>query len=375
MTIQVAVDLLSYTGARGGTETYAREICSRFPQVFPEATLMAITGRQGAELVRSFFPGDIHVLNSVGTGRVSWAIGEIFFINGLVRRLGADVVWCPANFGPVTSRVPRVTTVHDVTYHRLRGNRLKPTVSGLTAAFMARTARTSSELLTGSAAARSEIEEYIGIPAERVAVVPHGTMDPPEIRDPWAILQDLNIPRSRPIVLSTGNRLPHKNFEGLVRAVAALPEGERPLLIVPGGGEADPLRILVARLGVQADVLLPGWVTSTQLEALFAAADLYVCPSTAEGFGLPVIDAMRRNCLVLANDIPVLREVGGTAARYADARSPEEFGAAILDALQETSPEARDAGRVWSDRFTWEASAAGTANVIRRALALPEQAT
>ncbi|MGF5622415.1 glycosyltransferase, partial [Klebsiella pneumoniae] len=123
------------------------------------------------------------------------------------------------------------------------------------------------------------------------------------------------------------------------------------------------------RLGLERDVVLPGWVSDDQLEALFQIADLYVCPSLVEGFGLPVVDALRRSVPVLANDVPVLREVGGDAARYADATDATAFGAAIAAALS-SPPDAatRAQARDWASGFTWDEAAEATAAELDRVL-------
>ena len=119
-------------------------------------------------------------------------------------------------------------------------------------------------------------------------------------------------------------------------------------------------------------MVLPGWVSDAQLEALFQVADLYACPSLVEGFGLPVVDALRRAVPVLANDVPVLREVGGTAARYADATDATAFGAAIRAVLADPPDAAtREAAREWASRFTWDDAADGVATVLDRALGEP----
>ncbi|GAA1926435.1 glycosyltransferase family 1 protein [Microbacterium aoyamense] len=359
----ILIDLLSYTGGRGGTETYARQISVRLPRFLPPGSrLVALTGRAGAESVRAFFPGDVVTVSWVGSGRTSWAAGELLAAERVRRRVGADVIWCPANFGPIGRRAPRVTTVHDVIYHSTgRGF-----VARLTAWLMERTALGSRAAITGSEAARDDILRYIALDPERLTVIPHGTTDPRPPADPAAALREIGIDElDRPLVLSTGNRLPHKNFEGLLRAVARMPADRRPLTVIPGGGPEDPLIGLRKELGLDADVLLPGWVTSAQLEALYGAADLYVCTSLSEGFGLPVVDAMRRGCLMLANDIPVLREVGGDAARYADARDPSILAEAIESALADPMRDERRAeGLAWSSQFTWERSAERTASVL-----------
>lgn len=364
MPIRVLVDLLFYTGTRGGTETYARQVMKRMPEALPEAQFVAIVNRVGADRVREFFPGDVHVVGWAGADRASWAAGEILAANRRARRMRADVMWSPANFAPLTrSSVARVTTTHDVTYHTDDATGLGAVVPRITAWLVAKAARTSDAVITGSHAAEQAVVAEIGLDPDVITVIPHGT-DPGLVpADPSAELAGLGIRPGRALLLSTGNRLPHKNFEGILRAVATMPD-DRPLIVLPGSRGGDPLLPLVEELGLQGDVVLPGWVTAAQLEALYASAALYVCPSLVEGFGLPVIDAMGRGCPVLANDVPVLREVGGEVALYSDATSPATFAAAIRAALDEDQTARREAGRRRAAGYTWEDSAARTARVI-----------
>jgi glycosyltransferase involved in cell wall biosynthesis len=146
-------------------------------------------------------------------------------------------------------------------------------------------------------------------------------------------------------------------------------------LVITGGAAEDPLTAEVERLKLAADVELPGWVSSSLLESLYAAADLYVCPSLNEGFGLPILDAMRRGCPVLANDIPVLREVGGDAALYTDATDAIVFGWSIMEMLARPRGVLEAAGKERSRRFTWDASAARTAAVFTSVVGAPEIAS
>ncbi|TDN88384.1 glycosyltransferase family 1 protein [Microbacterium sp. BK668] len=364
MTVRVFVDLLFYTGHRGGTETYAREILKRMPEAFPDAEFVAVTGRAGAERVRGFFPGEVRTARWVGADRVTWAAGEVLRASAYARRLRADVMWCPSNFGPVrTSPVPRVTTTHDVIYHSAGSRGVRGLVPRVTAWLMGRAARTSDAVITVSRAAEKAVVAETGVRPDAITVIGHGTNAPRVPDDPARELEGLGIRPGRALVLSTGNRLPHKNFEGLLRALATM-SANRPLVVIPGSHGRDPLLPLVEQLGLQDDVVLPGWVTGAQLEALYASAALYVCPSLTEGFGLPVIDAMRRGCVVLANDVPVLREVGGDVALYADAASPPKLAAAIRTALDDDQSARREAGLRRAAGFTWEDSAARTARVI-----------
>ncbi|GAA2567573.1 glycosyltransferase family 1 protein [Microbacterium binotii] len=365
---RVLVDLLGFTGKRGGTETYAREIISRLSARMPGTDFVALTGRAGTDSVAMFFPGEVLVAPAVGEGPASWALGEIFATNRRARRAGADLVWSTANFGPLRAGVNRVLTVHDMIYNEVRGTTLRERMTrSVTSRLTARSARSARSVITVSEAAARAIQERLAIPPQRITVVPNGSSEPPTATDS-ASLASLGIADGRQVVLSTGNRMSHKNFDGLLAAVAQIPADERPLVVIPGSHGEDPLQRTAVRLGLQRDVLLPGWVSSVTLEALYARAQVYVCPSLTEGFGLPVVDALRRGTAVLANDVPVLREVGGPAASYADAQDAHAFSEALRRLLEAPSDTASEQRRAWARQFTWDRSADGTARVLLAAL-------
>ncbi|WZH37197.1 MAG: glycosyltransferase family 1 protein [Microbacterium enclense] len=366
---RILVDLLGFTGGRGGTETYARELLPRLAERMPRAHFAAITGRAGSGRVASFFPGQVRIVPWVGADPATWALGAVAATEALARRHRADLVWAPANFGPVFRGLPRVVTVHDAIYDEVPGSLAERAQRGITSLLMRRSARTADRVLTVSHAAADSIRTHLGLPAERLTVVHNGSSTPQPQSDPASVLAALRLPPGRQVLLSVGNRMPHKNFPGLLEAVASLPPADRPVTVIAGSRLPDPLAADVERLGLERDVVLPGWVSDAQLEALFQIADLYACPSLVEGFGLPVVDALRRSVPVLANDVPVLREVGGDAARYSDATDALAFGAAIRAALI-APPDAatRAAAQRWASRFTWDDAADRTAEVLDRAL-------
>lgn len=366
---KVLVDLLGFTGSRGGTETYVRELTPRLAERLPDVRFAALTGRVGDDKVRGFFPGHVQSLDWVGSDPGTWALGAVAATEVVARRGRADLVWAPANFGPIFRGVPRVVTVHDAIYDEVPGNLAQRAQRTVTSTLMRRSAQTADRVLTVSHAAAASIARHLSVPAERISVVHNGSADPRPVDDPWTALDALRLPPDRPIALSVGNRMPHKNFVGLLEALATLPATARPLTVIAGSRLPDPLADDVSRLGLDSDVLLPGWVSDDQLEALFQVAGLYVCPSLVEGFGLPVVDALRRDVPVLANDVTVLREVGGDVTRYADATNPAAFGLAITKALNESADAAaRAAAQAWASRFTWDDAADATAAVLEATL-------
>jgi alpha-1,3-rhamnosyl/mannosyltransferase len=93
----------------------------------------------------------------------------------------------------------------------------------------------------------------------------------------------------------------------------------------------------------------------------------FVFPSLAEGFGLPVLEAMIRGVPVVASNLTAIPEVVGPAGLLADPRNPDEFAAALRQILLDSQlrDTLRDRGRSWAKQFTWERCAAQTRAVYR----------
>jgi glycosyltransferase involved in cell wall biosynthesis len=171
----------------------------------------------------------------------------------------------------------------------------------------------------------------------------------------------------RRIVLCVGAVRPHKNQRLLVEALPHLPADVA--LVVAGRQElgAEELRARAGELDVHDRLVLPGYLDDARLEGLWSAAACAAFPTRAEGFGLPVLEAMQRGVPVACSDIPVLREVAGEAAHYFRPDDPAGAAAAVLAAIGDRG--AAERGREWARRFTWEAAARGTYEAYERALA------
>jgi glycosyltransferase involved in cell wall biosynthesis len=129
---------------------------------------------------------------------------------------------------------------------------------------------------------------------------------------------------------------------------------------------AERLRELAAELGVDARVRLTGYVSDAELERLWEMAACAAFPTRAEGFGIPVLEAMARGVPLACSDIPVLREVGGDVPRYFDAVDPRSAAAAIRAALDDAGRGPSGVAR--AARFSWSEAARGTMEAYERAL-------
>ncbi|MDH6235951.1 glycosyltransferase family 1 protein [Cryobacterium sp. CG_9.6] len=359
---RILVDLLFFTGTKGGMESYVREIYRRITPGADGLTYVGLASSELAATDTSWFPGEIIDSGISGEDRIQWALGELFRVAGFARRTGAQLIHCPANLGPAWSRVPVVLTVHDLLPFR-HPEYVPGAYSHVLRAMIRLAARTARRVLTPSAASRDDIVRFLRTPPERVDVVPLAG----EVRSGAS---GRAIVRRPDQLLAVGNRMPHKNFETLLDALALIPPATRPHLVITGSHGADPLAPVVARLGLQASVSLRGWLSTAELETLYAESTLFVFPTSFEGFGLPVLEAMALGCPVLCADIPVLREIAGNAATYVHASSAAELATAITHLLHspELLAERGAAGTKQAQLFSWERSAHGTVASFQRAL-------
>jgi glycosyltransferase involved in cell wall biosynthesis len=119
------------------------------------------------------------------------------------------------------------------------------------------------------------------------------------------------------LLLSVGSTVPRKRMDVLLQVFAGiLNEIPGARLIRAGGYLTRPQLDLARRLGVTQSITELPFVERSILSAVYRRATLLLQPSDAEGFGLPVAEAMAHGCPVVASDLPVLREIGGHAAIY-----------------------------------------------------------
>ncbi|MFC5930742.1 glycosyltransferase family 1 protein [Cryobacterium melibiosiphilum] len=363
----ILVDLLFFTGKRGGMESYVREVYSRLPSDDPDTTFIALVTSELAAGDTAWFPGRVIDSGISGDNRVAWAWGELAQVARVARKLGADLIHCPANLGPVWSRVPVVLTVHDLLPFR-HPEYVPGAYSVVLRALIRLAARHARRIVTISAASRHDIGEFLRIPVGRVDV----TALAGQVRvAPGAGPAPTTVPRRSNQLLAVGNRMPHKNFSALLEALALIAPADRPHLVITGSHGDDPLAPLVARLGLTRWVTLRGWLTAEELTALYEESTIFVFPTLFEGFGLPALEAMALGCPVLCSDIPVLHEVAADAAEFVDPEDPASIAAAISALL--ASPERQRGlaarGREHAARFTWERTAQQTVASFQRALA------
>lgn len=358
----------------GGTEVYARELIPELAAAAPNVRFTAFVSREGAAADSAPW-GDVIPAVTVpvrARNRLEWVRGEQQFLPKLAARAGVDLLHSLANTAPGWGRFRRVVTIHDLSYRLVPEAHLGLLGFGMRV-LVPLAAHRSHRIIVDAGSTRDDLKQLLKVPPLKVDIVPLGIgterraapLSQDDLRS-WLGAGD------RPIALCVAAKRPHKNLTRLLGALALIPVGRRPLLILPGYPTAHELELRqrAAQLGITEDVRFLGWVEPMELEGLYAAAACFVFPSLLEGFGLPVLEAMARGVPVACSDRGSLAEVADNAALLFNPESEQAIAKAIRLLLDDPAEadRLRAAGLRQAARFSWAATAAGTLASYERAL-------
>jgi len=228
-------------------------------------------------------------------------------------------------------------------------------------------ARRSDLIIAISRFTAGQVEEFLAVEPSRIRVIPHGVRVSPEDS---AARQ--NATRQN-LVLFVGAIQRRKNVRALVRAFERMPASWRLTLAgsADGFGAAEELHA-VESSPRRSDIDVLGYVTQTELEALYRRARIFAFPSLDEGFGMPVLDAMANSVPVITSQRSALPEVAGDAALLVNPENPEEIAAALVRLASDEAlgDDLARRGRERALQFSWESTLAKTWDVYRELTAL-----
>lgn len=225
-----------------------------------------------------------------------------------------------------------------------------------------------------SRATRQDLVTHLGVPAEKIAVIPRGA--PTDLAgaaaDEETVRRQYDLPAT--FAYFPAQTWPHKNHVRLLEALAELRHTyavELPLVCT--GRQTEHYREIeaaVRRLGLTGMVRFLGFVPPSHVRTLYRLSRMTVFPSLFEGGGFPVQEALSEGSPLICSDLPVLRESAGLAAEYCDPHSASSIARALL-AVHHV-PQRRDALRALgvdlAAQFSWS-TAARTYRALYRALA------
>jgi glycosyltransferase involved in cell wall biosynthesis len=313
------------------------------------------------------------------------------YLNKLVHREPFDVYHViDHSYAQLVHVLPMDRTV--VTCHDLDAFRclLRPELEPRPAWFRALARRTLRGLQTAAAVAciseathRALLADHL-IPEDRLQIVRYGIhpeyLEPPgpEAEAEAAQLAGTVEVGGPPEILHVGSTIPRKRIDVLLDVFAGIRAALPGARLIRVGGEFTPEQAEQARrLGVlDAIRVIPFLGDRRTLAALYRRAALVLQPSEAEGFGLPVAEAMATGAPLLVSDLPVFREVAGEAAVYRKVGDVDSWVIAALALLHDQSQRSdawrdrRESGLARSALYRWDAHTDRLAALYRQLLHL-----
>lgn len=361
---KIVVDLLQYTGKKGGIEAYVRELYRAIGNLQLDIELI---GFASSELYssgkNSWFPGEIVDSGISGENRLSWAFGELFSVSRFAKKVKADLIHAPAMLGPLSSSIPTVLTIHDLSYFT-HPELMKTKWLTTGVKWMERVAaRNATRIIAISEATADQIEIFLKNDFSKVDVILSAGRQ-------LGHANSNQSNRQSDLFVSAGQRSPYKSLETVIEAWAVMPSDRRPRLIVTGSHGEDPLKGLVEKHELQDSVQLLGWISDTELNELMENCTAFIETTRAAGFGMPALESMSIGTPVIISDIPVFREVVGDSADFYTAGSANELADVVLRFVQnpERQLQLQQEGPLWAAKYNWELTAQTTVACFENAL-------
>jgi glycosyltransferase involved in cell wall biosynthesis len=372
--LTIAVDVRDLQVAKTGTRTYLEELCKEFRKM------------ESNEIRFHFLDTGIPVYS--GTNKLLKYIEHARYQlwKQLVLPIKAffkscDIVFCTDNCVPIIHLGYKTIPVfHDAFCFE------SPEAYGklwlwLYMKTAVPAAKRSPFVITPTSWSKKQIHHFTGIANEKLEVIYEG---PKELntggdsQDGAALLTKFGLTRQK-YLLHAGSMFKRKNIPALIEAFAKIKAGDYPdlKLVLAGPTPANifdsDYKLILDAIEVNSlndDVLLTGYLTDSDLGALYKNALLYVFPSTNEGFGIPIIEAFKSNLPVLVADNTCLPEVGGDAVLQFNPFEVGDMAAKIKAALNDADlrEDMINKGKERLKLFSWRNTALQLVEVFKKAV-------
>lgn len=299
---------------------------------------------------------------------------KTFFIIRILKKEGFDIIHTPTHTSPTLFKLPikTVTTVHDITpiilpeTHSWKSNAFHKY-------FFPRILKNCDKIIVDSKSTQKDLIEKLGIKKEKIELTYLGLHPGYKIIDKKIVDKELTrLGIKEEYLLFVGTLEPRKNIITLIKAFIELKKkGIKEKLVIAGGKGWNYSKIfnLIKENNLEQEIKFTGYVSEAQLVSLYNGAKIFVYPSTYEGFGLPVLEAMACGCPVITSNVSSLPEVAGDAAiLLKNPKDTKELVDTINNLLKNKGKigELREKGLKQAKKFSWEKCARETIRVYER---------
>lgn len=284
------------------------------------------------------------------------------------------VFFSPTHYAPRFSPIPTVISIMDMSFEYFPELFNKNDLYQLKN-WTRYSAKKAAKILTISQASKNDIIKFYGISEDKIVVTPLGIRQELKTENLKFKMKQITekYKIDKPYILFVGTLQPRKNIERLIEAYSKLKIENLKFkdldLVVIGkkGWLYEPILAAPEKYNVKDQVRFLDFVTDDDIPAFYKNAECFVLPSLYEGFGLPVLEAMRYDCPVITSNVSSLPEAGGDAAIYCDPENTEDIAEKIEKVLSDSAlqEEMVKKGREQVKKFSWEKSAKKTISVLQ----------
>jgi glycosyltransferase involved in cell wall biosynthesis len=350
-------------GGVGGAEIYLRSLLSAMAEIDSRNEYFLFTNRETGGGLGPKSPNFVTVEQPVRAAsrprRILWEQAALPIV---AARLRLDVMLNPGFTAPLACPCPQVTVFHDL-QHKRHPEHFRWFDLPFWRILLFWSAQLSRFLVAVSDATAVDLRRFYRLPELKIRVILSG-VDP-------VFFEVGQRRRPEAFLLAVSTLHPHKNLDRLLRAFALF-RGKHPefRLVVCGmhGFSTAALHELRDSLGLTGSVEFPGWIPREDVYDLYARASAFVYPSTFEGFGLPVLEAMAAALPAACSNIEPLSTIAGDAVLQFDPGDTGAIAASMARLVEDEALRGRlsAAGPPRAALFSWRATAESMLEILQQ---------
>ena len=322
--MRIGIDIKAFKNGTTGIARYVRSILDRLQEL----------DRENEYFLFSCAPSDYVIVNSrwkkvITSWRLPGIVWQQTVLPRQLRKYAIDLLWAPEQMCPIflSGTIKVISTVYDLVF--LRYPQTCVWSNRLIQKYLFPWAIRRSDVL-------SPISDYIVREMEHAyaGLLPGKKMRPVYCGGPeWHPPQGGGESKRENFLFFAGNLEPRKNLGRLIKALEILRRKHGltiPLhLAGPAGWKNRSFHALIESSIIREDIMFLGYLSEQDLKREYLACKALIYPSLYEGFGLPVLEALALDCVVLTSEGTVMQEVARNSAMYFDPKNPESIAAAI----------------------------------------------
>jgi len=282
-----------------------------------------------------------------------------------------NIFFSPTHYAPRFCPVPTVISIMDLSYLHYPQMFKKRDLYQLRN-WTLHSAKKAAKIITISESSKNDIIKNYKVEKDKVVVVYPGIKEVSSIKYQVSSMDKIKEKYSikGDYILFVGTIQPRKNIKRLIEAFAKIINEEKKdlslVIIGKKGWLYEEILDTPKKLQIEEEVKFLDFVPDEDLPSFYAHAKCFVLPSLYEGFGLPVLEAMKYGCPVLASNVSSLPEAGGDAAVYFDPFDVDDIKEKILEVLnkEKLRKEMTEKGYKQVKKFSWEKSAEQVLGVL-----------